>query len=303
MTDWTPEMDAAITRGHQDGLSARLIAESIGGGVTRNSVLGRTFRLGLCQSGSERRKPETSAKRPKKETLLQISIRQRTRPADVIDRITDMLELGLGWREIAAEIGMSIATVRGWAIKFGGYAPRHMTRFTDEDRAYITAAWARHDLVEDIADKLGRSFGVVRQEILRLRRGGHIETRDPNKTRLLRQYGEAALAAGATPAEALKKMAEAKEAAFSEARDAAASAKRKYRDQVLTALRASVAAGADRNACIFAARADGVSLEEIGAEFGLTRERIRQICNAYAQEVALRNLSVPAGLSSAGQAA
>ena len=47
MAAWTPEMDAVITTGFEVGLSARIIGEQLG--MTRNSVLGRSFRLGLSK--------------------------------------------------------------------------------------------------------------------------------------------------------------------------------------------------------------------------------------------------------------
>ena len=46
-TNWTSEMDAALTSGFQAGLSARLVGKKLG--VTRNAVLGRHFRMGLSK--------------------------------------------------------------------------------------------------------------------------------------------------------------------------------------------------------------------------------------------------------------
>lgn len=42
---WTPELDAAVTRGWHDGLSTRAIGVSIG--MSKNAVIGRASRLGL----------------------------------------------------------------------------------------------------------------------------------------------------------------------------------------------------------------------------------------------------------------
>lgn len=279
-------MDAVVVAGFKEGLSARLIADKIG--VTRNSVLGRTFRLGLCQPRSARRAASIKARR---NTLVRISAKEQISPAQLVERIVDMKDIGNTWGEIAETFGVTAVQVRNWAIEQGGFVPGPRQKFhTDEEIAYIVEAWQRNETLEAIADHLGRSYGVIRQTVHRLRKKSVIDTRDPNKTRLLRQYGETALAAGATATEALRKMAEAKQLAFAAATNASRAAKRKHHDDSLTIMRAALAAGADRDACIFAARAEGVVLEDIAAEIGVTRERIRQICNAHAQLIALRGL-------------
>lgn len=288
---WTDEMDTILRDGHRQGLSARIIAEQLG--TTRNSVLGRTFRLGLCHSYAEPRQPKVTAgpaRKKRNETLLQISIRKRVRPDEVIERLRDLVDLDLTWNQIAAQIGVSVPTVHNWATKYAGYLPKKMRRFTDEDRLYIRDAWMRNDHLEDIADKLNRSFGVIHQEIFRMKKEGILTSRDASKTRLLRQYGHTALLAVATPAEALKKISDAKRAAFATAIKAARDAKENFRDRAVAEMREKLAAGEDRDACIFAARAEGVTLETIAVEFGITRERVRQICNAYAQTIALRSI-------------
>lgn len=282
---WTPEMDAAIAQGHEQGLSARLIGEQLG--VTRNSVLGRTFRLGLCKTIGEPRSPHV---RKHHKSLTEVSIRKQMLPDRLIERISDLRELGFTWNQIAADLDVSVPTARNWAVKYGLLVPTEKRAFTPSDIDYIKLAWERNDPVEDIADKLQRSFGSIHQQVLKLQRRGDVGRRDPAKTMLLKRYGEAAMAAGATPSEALRNMQEAKTQAFAAAMNAANAAKRRHKDFALTAMRAAIAAGSDRNAAIFAARADGVNLEEIGAEIGVTRERVRQICNAYAQLIALKGL-------------
>jgi IS30 family transposase len=292
MMAWTEEMDTILRDGHQRGLSARIIAEQIG--TTRNSILGRTFRLGLCQSYTAPRRPTVTAPHPKKEkhnTLLRVAIRKEVHPDQLVERLKDLIDLDLTWKEIAADLGVNTLTARGWAVRYAGYVPRKLRKFTEEDRQYISDAWNRNVLVEDIADKLGRSWGVVHQEIFRMQKLGAIGGRDAAKTRLLHQYGEAALAAGNTPAEALKKMQEAKQAAFAAAIRASNDAKQKFRNRAIADMRERLAAGEDRNACIFAARAEGVTLEMIAAEFDITRERVRQICNAYATTIAIKTIT------------
>lgn len=283
---WSPEMDAAIIAGIQEGVSARIIGERLG--VTRNAVLGRTFRLKLCQDYANPRRPETTAVKPKRASLVEKAIERKVIPDEIGERIRDLRELGATWEAVADDLEVSMATARAWAKKLGILEPQEQRRFSPEDRAYIREAWANHVPLEDIAEKLGRSFGVIRQVIFHFKRKGEITTRNPAKTRLLRQYGEDALAAGETPTEALRRIAEAKQIAFAAAVHASTSARRKRYDHAMQAMRDAIAAGMDRNAAIFACRAEGVTLEEIAAEFGVTRERVRQICNAHASVIALQ---------------
>jgi hypothetical protein len=58
LDQWTPEMDAIVATGINNGLSSQLIADELG--VTRNAVLGRRFRLGLC-NGKKPRQPKFHA--------------------------------------------------------------------------------------------------------------------------------------------------------------------------------------------------------------------------------------------------
>jgi hypothetical protein len=46
-TRWTPEWDAQLIKMRAEGFSSQDIADAIGNDMTRNAVLGRTFRLGL----------------------------------------------------------------------------------------------------------------------------------------------------------------------------------------------------------------------------------------------------------------
>ena len=54
---WSPERVETPTRLWAEGLSARQIAEKLGGGVTRNAVIGKAHRLNL-QRGTEIPKKE-----------------------------------------------------------------------------------------------------------------------------------------------------------------------------------------------------------------------------------------------------
>jgi GcrA cell cycle regulator len=58
LADWSEAADAQLRKLYGDGLSASQIAAEIGGGVTRNAVIGKVHRLGL----SGRPKPVSSNK-------------------------------------------------------------------------------------------------------------------------------------------------------------------------------------------------------------------------------------------------
>lgn len=281
-TEWTPEMDSTIVAGFREGRSAREVAERLG--VTRNAVLGRSFRMGLS---IERSKLPSHTPKPRPQ---RISLKTELTADQLKERIQDMRELGCSWTMIGADLGVETCTVRGWAIKLGVFVPKTMRKFSAEDLDYIRTAWMRNDHVEDIAAHLNRSFGSITQVVLRMQRKSEIGSRDPAKTRLLRQYGEAALKAGETPSAALKALADAKTLAFAASMNAAREAKLAHARRAIEEMHANIAGGMSRNAAVFQARASGVHLELLASEFGLTRERIRQLCNMEAQRIALEGL-------------
>lgn len=55
---WTPEKDAVIFAGVKEGKTAQQIADEIGGGCTRNMVIGRHDRL----RGRKRNKPKKKSR-------------------------------------------------------------------------------------------------------------------------------------------------------------------------------------------------------------------------------------------------
>ncbi len=292
MVDWTAKMEADLQDGIKKGLSAQLIADRIG--LTRNAVLGKMFRMRIGHRPTIVKKPGL----PKSKPIKPLRKRRAKIPPDAAEQFPDMRDMGMTFAEIADKWGVAPNTVYLWAKENGLHKPFAARYFSLEDVDYLCDAYQKHVTIEEMADHLKRSFGVVRQKILALQRSGLITVkRDPSKTRLLRQYGEMALAAGKTPSQALANMAELKNLAFQKGRLAAEEAKRVFKEEALAKMRADIAAGMDRNQAIFEARAKGLGLEEIADEFNITRERVRQIAFKWAETLALKELIEKQGKS------
>ena len=283
--DWTDEADAVLKDSIAKGLTAAQIGELLN--TTRNSILGRTFRLGLSipKKGQLRRiKPKVRIDGRKH--------RSKVDPLEYVDQIMDLRDMGWTWDDISKHLGLTVVKAREIAITYGGYIPKQINYFTPEEVQYLIEEWPKHTHADVIADKLGRTFGVIRQKILQLSRAGLLNVnRDPAKTRLLRQYGELALQAGETPQQALHNMAEAKKRAFAEAIQTARLNAKKRHAIAIEKMLADIDAGVERNEAIFTARSEGVSLEDIANAFGITRERVRQVCFKQAELIALRKLT------------
>lgn len=61
---WTDERVATLRKLWLDGLSAREVAGQLGGGLTRNAVIGKVHRLGLSGAGGDQPQPRRA--RPKR---------------------------------------------------------------------------------------------------------------------------------------------------------------------------------------------------------------------------------------------
>lgn len=87
---WTEERVESLKALWGDGLSAGQIAAELGGGITRNGVLGKVFRLGLCGRGQPR-------------TTVQ---RRRPNRAHLARRATMSVITGAGWppREVVEPV-------------------------------------------------------------------------------------------------------------------------------------------------------------------------------------------------------
>jgi hypothetical protein len=202
-------------------------------------------------------------------------------PEDTARRIQDARTLGASWQVIADGFGCSMPTVRAKAIELGLHAPRQNRRFTAEDDAILRADYVSNADLEVTAKKIGCSYGVLCQRLYHHHKdilGG----RTPQGTKAIKKYGLKLLEHGSTPTEASQNIKAKIVAAKAAARVAALNAKERHNNQIIETMVSQVASGKDRNAAIFEARALGATLERIASCFDITRERIRQICDAEA---------------------
>lgn len=207
-------------------------------------------------------------------------------PDDTAARIQNMRAVGAAWQEIADSFGANIASVRYQASKLG-LSRRERRLFTPDEDAIIRADYAAHVDVNVTAAKLNRSHGVIRQRIYHHHHDLVNGSRSCRGTRALKKFGVELLEHGATPAEALDAVEARMIAARASARAAAIDAKRDHYNYSLKVMLDQIANGKPRNQAIFEARMTGLSLEKIARCFGLTRERIRQICDSSAFELAV----------------
>lgn len=87
---WTPERIEEMTRLWTEGASASAIARALGGGLTRNGVLGKVHRMGL---GARRKSPVSSPKahgnkgQPKANAIVARTIRRQEDAATKARRV------------------------------------------------------------------------------------------------------------------------------------------------------------------------------------------------------------------------
>lgn len=208
--------------------------------------------------------------------------RRASWPKDFDDRVVKMRSEGATWPEIAKSFGCTHSAVYLRARARGLFEARKNRRFTHEDDELLRAAYIGQRDLEEVAREIGCSYGVLRQRLYHFHHDLVRTARTPRGTKALKRFGCGLMEHGATPDEAAQaikvKMIEAKAAA----RSAAISAKEKFFGQSIATMHREIEAGKARNTAMFEARALGISLERIAGEFGLTRERVRQICDAEA---------------------
>lgn len=290
---WNEERDNIIRNMFSERKTAAQVAEQLG--VTRNAVLGRAFRLGLSKPWAHRQpRPKLPTGRPPGSKNVDFFSKRDWLIENGFDKlITDMREVGMKWQAIADVFGINYQTVRKYAELLGLnlIEQRDVKRFTQEDVQYIIEAWTNYTPVEDMADKLGRSFGTVRQKIMQLQHNGTLGGRNPRGTMILKRYGREALALGEDPDEVFNKLKEANRKAFAAGLEQARLAKNKRTELAIAQMHKAIAAGIDRNIAIFNCRSEGVHLERIAQEFDITRERVRQICERVAMNMAIEKLT------------
>jgi DNA-directed RNA polymerase sigma subunit (sigma70/sigma32) len=203
-------------------------------------------------------------------------------PADTAERIRAARERGASFEAIAADFGVSFAAVRNKAIALGVHTAAQRRRFTPEEDRIIRADYLAHVDIAVTAAKLGRSWGAVRQRIFHYMKDLLKQGRTPRSWRVLRQYGSSMLEHGVSPDEAALKVKEIVTAAKVQARAAALEAKTRRRQERIDLMLEQIAGGRERDVAVFEARALGAALEDIGQAIGVTRERVRQICDHYA---------------------
>ena len=213
-----------------------------------------------------------------------------TWPVDAADRIKAARERGDSFQAIGAEFGVSFATVRNKAIELGLHVAVPRRYFTPEEDRVIRADYMAHVDIAVTAAKLGRSWGAVRQRIFHHMKDLLGQGRTPRSWRVLRQYGASMLDHGATPDEAALKVTEIVAAAKAQARAAALDAKTRRRQERIDLMLEQIAGGRERDAAVFEARSLGAALDDIGRAIGVTRERVRQICDQHAFKAAAGRL-------------
>jgi hypothetical protein len=207
-------------------------------------------------------------------------------PADTAARIAAARERGASFEAIAKDFGIRSATPRNKAIALGLHraVPRRM--FTPDEDRIIRADYLAHVDLAVTAEKIGRSWGAVRQRIFHHMKDLLGQGRTTRSWRALRRYGSSMLEHGVSPDEAALKVKELVTAAKARARAAALEAKGRRRQERIDLMLEQIASGRERDAAIFEARSLGAGLADIGRAIGVTRERARQICDDYAFKTA-----------------
>ena len=203
-------------------------------------------------------------------------------PEDTAERIMDMRQMGASWLAIAKSFGVDQKSIRSKAIKLGLLVPRKNRRFTASDDVIIRADYLSQADLQETARKIGCSYGVLRQRIFHQHKDLLKTVRTPASSKAIKRYGMELLEHGSTPQEAAKAIREKVVAAQAAARLAALKAKNRRREEIVSMMLEQVRMGKPRDEAIFEARSLGVTLEQIAGCFDLTRERIRQICDAEA---------------------
>lgn len=210
-------------------------------------------------------------------------------PSDSLDHcILNMRDDLFTWTRVGQALGVSGRVARRYAIARGLIEPKNQKRYTDDEIELVRHQYVSGIPIEDIARHINRSVGVVRQKIfhnMKDLRG----VRNASTTRAIKKFGTEVLNLGPTKdiGKIVKTMVmEAKLAAKAQALAAKRAAKSIQIKDMINNI-ANDPTG--RNAIIFEFRHRGLTLQEIGDAVGMTRERVRQICNDVAFERAVKS--------------
>jgi hypothetical protein len=279
MTRWT-EQDTAFLRNHYHAdMSAAVIGEQLG--ISRNAVIGKARRLGLAPTEDS---PEKITKLPKPVKRKKQRRKRLPRKDPLRDEIANRYRAGERPSVIAADLGVSDEFVQ--SVRIGRKIPPQRDnsshrKITPSEWQMIREAWERYDSVESIAERLGGiSENSLRQRLFqagfrRVQAVARYAARcTPAQKEILLHQGEAAFIA------AMKASDEAERVALQEAKAVRREInKRSARHAVKQAERNGTFDGMSRNEIIrWKREVAGLTLQEIGDEYGVTRERIRQLC-------------------------
>lgn len=211
--------------------------------------------------------------------------RKNVWPDDAAERIKSLRERGAAWRIIAESFGANAATVRAKAKELGVFVGVNRY-FTSYDDAVIREDYIAHVDLNVTAAKLGRTRGNITQRILRKHSDLLNTVRDQLVTRAVKKFGNSVLDNDPDARRSVEKARDKMLAAKAAARVAAISAKDRHNNKTIELMLSQIEQGKPRNLAMFEARATGISLEKIAACFDITRERVRQICDAEAFRIA-----------------
>ena len=217
-------------------------------------------------------------------------------PDDTKEIIETMRANGYTWQEIGLYFGCNQNTANQKYRELLAGSPVNKEKshrfFTEEEDAEIRRAYLAHENLYVVAAKMGRRRGDLIQRINHKHRDLLNTVRTTSGSMALNKYGrDTLLAFDPDYAVAAKKLKEARELAKAKGRAAAIAAKEAKINYAITQANEKIANGMERNEAIFELRAMGISLEKIGVNFGITRERVRQIFDAVAVKKAYSSIT------------